>query len=72
MAHRTLYGCGRPFYPHSDPENSGPQDLDFLIDAEDWVEIFVKLKERYGVWGLAHFEATFRLCAHRAWDSVVI
>jgi CRISPR-associated endonuclease/helicase Cas3 len=65
----TLHGFGRPFFPHSDPEHAGPQDLDVVIDGHDWSQIFTALKERYGWWGLAQLEATVRLCEHQFWNA---
>jgi CRISPR-associated endonuclease/helicase Cas3 len=62
----THHGYGRPLYPHTDPMNCGPQDLDFLIYGDDWSEIFAKLRRHYGAWELARFEAIIRLADHRA------
>lgn len=62
----THHGYGRPLYPHTDPVNSGPQDLDFLIHGEDWSQMFAKLLRYYGAWELARFEAIVRLADHRA------
>jgi CRISPR-associated endonuclease/helicase Cas3 len=62
----THHGYGRPFYPHTDPHFSGPQDLDFQIDGFDWRQIFTALLKRYGAWELARLEAIVRLADHRA------
>jgi CRISPR-associated endonuclease/helicase Cas3 len=62
----THHGYGRPLYPHEDPRLRGPQDLDYLFDGHDWVDLFERLRRRYGTWGLAHLEAVLRLADHRA------
>lgn len=44
----------------------GPQSLAFAFDDLNWAEIFVALKEEYGIWGVARLEAFMRLADHRA------
>lgn len=44
----------------------GPESLAFDYDGDDWPRLFEKLKENYGRWRLALFEAILRLADHRA------
>jgi CRISPR-associated endonuclease/helicase Cas3 len=81
----THHGRGRPFFPHADDQNptlpdimsipsqlsdrSGPQSLAFDYEGYDWSSLFVRLKAKYGVWGLAWLETLVRLADHRASET---
>lgn len=60
----TLRGMGLPLFPHSDPGHPGPQDLDYLIDGDDWCQTFVALRRDYGWWGLAYRQSVLRSAEH--------
>lgn len=48
------------------PDERRPQSLAFDFAGFDWPSLFEKLKQYYGIWGLAYLEAIFRLSDHRA------
>lgn len=66
------HGFGRPLFLHADREEieqPGPQSLSFDFNGWDWAQIFGKLKQAYGIWGLARLEAFVRLADHRASEA---
>lgn len=67
----THHGLGRPFYAFSDPQDGdgGPQSLAYDFGGLDWPSIFDQLRQHYGTWRLAWFEAILRLADHRASEA---
>jgi CRISPR-associated endonuclease/helicase Cas3 len=47
----------------------GPQSLAFDFGGWDWAQMFERLKQRYGIWGLARLETFIRLADHRVSES---
>lgn len=44
---------------------TGPQELSFDWEGDDWAGLYERLKARYGVWTLAYLESVLRLADHR-------
>jgi CRISPR-associated endonuclease/helicase Cas3 len=67
----THHGLGRPFYAFSDPHegDDGPQSLAYNFRGLDWPSVFDHLRQHYGTWRLAWFEAILRLADHRASET---
>jgi CRISPR-associated endonuclease/helicase Cas3 len=77
----THHGYGRPFFPAPEWDWPGEGEVfeadlgDGKVAAKParsladltalWVDMFVRLKQRYGPWGLTRLEAILRLADHR-------
>jgi CRISPR-associated endonuclease/helicase Cas3 len=82
----THHGHGRPFFPSvewppqnetctvdlGDCEVASSQAVAAQHLSSGWVDMFHRLIARYGMWGLAHMEATLRLADHRRseWEQL--
>jgi len=44
---------------------TGPQELSFDWEGEDWAGLYERLKARYGAWTVAYLESVLRLADHR-------
>ena len=67
----THHGFGRPFFGFSDSQaaGTGPQSMAYSFEGLDWASVFDRLRQRYGMWGLARLEAILRLADHRASEA---
>jgi CRISPR-associated endonuclease/helicase Cas3 len=82
----THHGYGRPFFTEAEWPRSGEEFLVDLGDGEvrsrpapqfaelqsEWLDLQVRMHEKYGPWGLARLEATLRLADHRRseWEQL--
>jgi len=75
----THHGYGRPFFTEAEWPRAGDAFLVDLGDGEvrsrpaprfaelqsEWLDLRVRMQEKYGPWGLARLEAILRLADHR-------
>ena len=68
LGHEGVFACldVEPWWLAPRP---GPQSMAFDLDGADWAAMYEQLKQRYGIWELAHLEAVLRLADHRASES---
>jgi CRISPR-associated endonuclease/helicase Cas3 len=82
----THHGYGRPFFTEAEWPRCGEEFLVDLGDGEvmsrpaptfaelqsEWLDLRVRVNEKYGPWGLARLEAIVRLADHRRseWEQL--